>query len=63
MAIDLGEVFGGKMLCNYEFPTQCGNFLIFERGSIISHNILRYTETTNNVVQDELRNLFFGYVG
>ena len=63
LAIALGVVFGGKILGDSEFPTQCGYFLIFERSFIINHDVLMYTKMTDNVVQDELQNLFSGGVG
>ena len=52
--IALGEVFGGEMLGDSKFPTQCGDLLIFEWSTIISYNFLGDTKMKNNVVQDEL---------
>ena len=63
LAIALGEVFGGEILSDFKFPKQFGNLHIFERSPIVNYDVLGDAEMIDDVVQDELQNLFSGGVG
>lgn len=63
LTISMGEVFGGKMLGDCEFPIQCGNFLLLERSPNIIDYVMRNVKAIDIVVKIKLQNIFSYGIG